>query len=356
MSDLDRRWRRLVDAARKTPPTEPPPLSAASVERWHVAASPHGQRRPCAARLAHRSAGPGRPWSPSPPPERWPSSGPIQPCSSRPRSLTRGLAELPGPAPRGSGHADTLPPSACARGAGPPPRRPRTSRGARTSTFPRGHSMRTPDLLFWLLLITGTYLALVAYWLAAVALFAPAVERARLTYATRPVGSTVLGLVLFLPLLALGKVAPGPLKLVGAVVLGAPVAPGPDRIGGSGRQDRRRPSHAQRHGTAMAARPPWRNGAGSALRHSRARLVRDAAPDPGQRAGDLHPLPLDHPAALGRRAGDRRNDPALIGPVAHARASGVDRWRRAQTGPSGYPPASSAARTIVSRSAAGSNG
>jgi hypothetical protein len=81
--------------------------------------------------------------------------------------------------------------------------------------------MRTPDLLFWLLLITGTYLALVAYWLAAVALFAPAVERARLTYATRPVGSTVLGLVLFLPLLALGKVAPGPVKLVGAVVLGA---------------------------------------------------------------------------------------------------------------------------------------
>jgi hypothetical protein len=32
MSDLDRRWRRLVEAARKTPPTEPPPLSAASVE------------------------------------------------------------------------------------------------------------------------------------------------------------------------------------------------------------------------------------------------------------------------------------------------------------------------------------
>ena len=80
--------------------------------------------------------------------------------------------------------------------------------------------MRIPDLLFWLVLITGTYAALVAYWLAAVALFAPAVERARLTYATRPVGSTVLGLVLFLPVLALGKAAPGPVKLVGAVVLG----------------------------------------------------------------------------------------------------------------------------------------
>jgi hypothetical protein len=33
MSDLDRRWRRLVEAARQTPPTEPPPLSAASVEQ-----------------------------------------------------------------------------------------------------------------------------------------------------------------------------------------------------------------------------------------------------------------------------------------------------------------------------------
>ena len=81
--------------------------------------------------------------------------------------------------------------------------------------------MKIPDLLFWLVLITGTYAALVAYWLAAVALFAPAVERARLTYATRPVGSTVLGLVLFLPLLVLGKAAPGPVKLAGAVVLGA---------------------------------------------------------------------------------------------------------------------------------------
>jgi len=81
--------------------------------------------------------------------------------------------------------------------------------------------MKSADLLFWLVLITGTYLALVAYWLTAVALFGPSVERARLTYATRPVGSTLLGLLLFLPVLAFGKVAPGPLKLLTAVVLGA---------------------------------------------------------------------------------------------------------------------------------------
>ena len=81
--------------------------------------------------------------------------------------------------------------------------------------------MNAPDLLFWFLMFAGTYLALVASWLAAVALFAPSVERARLTYATRPVGSTLLGLVLFLPLLFAGKVAPGPLKLVVAVALGA---------------------------------------------------------------------------------------------------------------------------------------
>lgn len=80
--------------------------------------------------------------------------------------------------------------------------------------------MNAPDLLFWFLLITGTYVALVAYWLAAVALFGPAVERARLTYATRPVASTALGLALLLPVLAVAKATPGPLKLLIAAVLG----------------------------------------------------------------------------------------------------------------------------------------
>jgi len=41
------------------------------------------------------------------------------------------------------------------------------------------------DILFWFLMVAGAYLALNASWLAAVALFRPAVERAHETYATR---------------------------------------------------------------------------------------------------------------------------------------------------------------------------
>jgi hypothetical protein len=55
------------------------------------------------------------------------------------------------------------------------------------------------DILFWFLMVAGGYLALNAYWLAAVALFRPAVERARLTYATRPVAATLAGLLALVP-------------------------------------------------------------------------------------------------------------------------------------------------------------
>jgi hypothetical protein len=55
------------------------------------------------------------------------------------------------------------------------------------------------NILFWFLMIAGAYLALNAYWLAAVALFRPTVERARLAYATRPVGATLVGLLAFVP-------------------------------------------------------------------------------------------------------------------------------------------------------------
>ena len=55
------------------------------------------------------------------------------------------------------------------------------------------------DILFWFLMVAGAYLALNAYWLAAVALFRPAVERARITYATRPVGATLAGLLALVP-------------------------------------------------------------------------------------------------------------------------------------------------------------
>jgi len=55
------------------------------------------------------------------------------------------------------------------------------------------------DILFWFLMVAGAYLALNAYWLAAVALFRPAVERAHETYATRPVAATLVGLVTLVP-------------------------------------------------------------------------------------------------------------------------------------------------------------
>lgn len=77
--------------------------------------------------------------------------------------------------------------------------------------------MKLPDLFFWLLLIGGSYLAFVAYWLAAVAFFAPAVERARLTYATRPVGATAVGLGVLLPALVLSAIlkgGPPPVKIL----------------------------------------------------------------------------------------------------------------------------------------------
>jgi hypothetical protein len=99
MSDLDRRWRRLVDAARKTPPTEPPPLSAASVEQL--------ARRGLAARATTAVRGETRPS------ERWAwaalvalaTAGALAFLWTHPTLrqqtalLTRGLAELPGRLP-----------------------------------------------------------------------------------------------------------------------------------------------------------------------------------------------------------------------------------------------------------------
>jgi hypothetical protein len=80
------------------------------------------------------------------------------------------------------------------------------------------------DILFWFLVILGTYLALNAYWLAAVALFRPAVERAHRTYATRPVAATLVGLVALVPvagvLAVFSKAAhPGVKLLAGAALL-----------------------------------------------------------------------------------------------------------------------------------------
>lgn len=80
------------------------------------------------------------------------------------------------------------------------------------------------DILFWFLMVAGAYLALNAYWLAAVALFRPAVERAHQTYASRPVAATLAGLLALLPVLGVfalfARAAhPGVKLLTGALLL-----------------------------------------------------------------------------------------------------------------------------------------
>ena len=83
------------------------------------------------------------------------------------------------------------------------------------------------DILFWFLMVAGAYLALNAYWLAAVALFRPAVERARLTYATRPVAATLAGLLAFVPValvfIVFAKAAHPGVKLITGALLMVPL-------------------------------------------------------------------------------------------------------------------------------------
>ncbi len=80
------------------------------------------------------------------------------------------------------------------------------------------------DILFWFLMIAGAHLALNAYWLAATALFRPAVERAHRTYVERPVAATLAGLLAFVPcgllLVVLARAAhPGVKLLAGAALM-----------------------------------------------------------------------------------------------------------------------------------------
>ena len=83
------------------------------------------------------------------------------------------------------------------------------------------------DILFWFLMVAGAYLALNAYWLAAVALFRPAVERARLTYATRPVAATLAGLLCLVPValifIVFAKAAHPGVKLITGALLMVPL-------------------------------------------------------------------------------------------------------------------------------------
>lgn len=83
------------------------------------------------------------------------------------------------------------------------------------------------DVLKIALLVVGTLVVLVSYWLAAHALFPRAVERARASYDARPVRATLLGAAVAAPLalggLALLSAAANPaLKLLGVVLLAIP--------------------------------------------------------------------------------------------------------------------------------------
>jgi hypothetical protein len=79
------------------------------------------------------------------------------------------------------------------------------------------------DVFFWFLIVLGAYLVFVAQWLFAWALFPARVERCREAYATRPIASTLIGLVVIVPLIVLasllGKVLPHPVVQIPMVGL-----------------------------------------------------------------------------------------------------------------------------------------
>jgi len=68
--------------------------------------------------------------------------------------------------------------------------------------------MSLADVLSWFLLVSGTYVALVCAWLAAQALWPATVDRCAGLYG-RPVRATMVGLVVGVPLLALGAATAG---------------------------------------------------------------------------------------------------------------------------------------------------
>ncbi len=85
------------------------------------------------------------------------------------------------------------------------------------------------DVLKWFLLIVGTQIVFVSYWLAAQALFPQAVERAREKY-SRPWKLTFIGLLMSAPLIFVGILIfqrNNPLfKIVGAALILLPVVVG----------------------------------------------------------------------------------------------------------------------------------
>lgn len=79
------------------------------------------------------------------------------------------------------------------------------------------------------LLIVGTMLVFISYWVAAEALFPQMVARTRSLY-QRPFKLTLLGLVLAVPLIALGifvmNLPTAPVKIIGGLIISLPVVAG----------------------------------------------------------------------------------------------------------------------------------
>ncbi|MDP9126739.1 MAG: hypothetical protein M3N08_00565 [Pseudomonadota bacterium] len=60
------------------------------------------------------------------------------------------------------------------------------------------------DILFYVFVVSGVYVAIMSYWLASEALFPNFVEACRLQYETKPVRSFFQGLVVIIPLFGIG--------------------------------------------------------------------------------------------------------------------------------------------------------
>jgi hypothetical protein len=114
------------------------------------------------------------------------------------------------------------------------------------------------DVLTWFLIIMGTYLVLLCYWLTSTALFPRVVKGCRQRYGQRPVVATLLGLGLLLPIYVLGvaavRVMPHPVPAnILKVILISPVLLG--FLGSSGLALRIGEGLATDSGIA----PPWRS-------------------------------------------------------------------------------------------------
>jgi hypothetical protein len=113
------------------------------------------------------------------------------------------------------------------------------------------------DVFKYLLLVVGTLIVFVSYWLLAISLFPAMVERSRVAYGHRPIRLTIIGALAALPLLTIGaglmNGAPNAvLKIVGAALASLPILLG--LLGSAGLSERI--AHGLMH--ADDARTPWR--------------------------------------------------------------------------------------------------